>query len=145
MNNQTVKPELKSPEPTTKAEITQLRRTNFTISGLTYSDITLNDINHLIDLVNKNGASHKRMKMTVCRVLKKDVKLSTKGGIIHAYIKVKGPYFDKREAISFNEDGFIGFAGWADKFNVLPFVEAFDEWLEGYMKLREGGKQDGKG
>lgn len=37
--------------------------------------------------------------------------------------------FDRREAISFNPDGFISFAGWADNSNVKPFIEAFSDWI----------------
>ena len=35
----------------------------------------------------------------------------------------------RREAISFNKDGFIGFAGWASTGNEKPFVSAFNEWV----------------
>ena len=36
--------------------------------------------------------------------------------------------WDGREAISFNRDGFIGFAGWADSKNIKPILEATIEW-----------------
>jgi hypothetical protein len=39
-------------------------------------------------------------------------------------------HFDDREAISFNRDGFIGFAGWADSKNVQPFLSAFVKWCD---------------
>lgn len=35
-----------------------------------------------------------------------------------------------RECISFNRDGFIGFAGWADVKNVKPILEAVTQWAE---------------
>lgn len=114
---------------------TKLRREDFKSTGLTYDDVTKADIDVLIDLINQYGAAHKNMKMTVARVLKKDFSFRADGSIIKGYIKVKGPYFDKREAISFNEGGFIGFAGWADKYNIQPFVHAFDGWL----KLKQKG------
>lgn len=46
-----------------------------------------------------------------------------------AFICVDGDYFKGREAISFNSDGFIGFAGWADDKNVQPFLRAFVLWV----------------
>ena len=43
---------------------------------------------------------------------------------------VDGMYFADREAISFNDDGFIGFAGWSDSKNVQPFYRAFKSWMD---------------
>lgn len=37
--------------------------------------------------------------------------------------------WSSREAISFNRDGFIGFAGWADDSNVRPILDAVGAWL----------------
>ena len=50
--------------------------------------------------------------------------------VCEAYLRVDGPYFTDREAISFNADQFIGFAGWASDKNVKPFVNAFVEWVD---------------
>ena len=38
--------------------------------------------------------------------------------------------WDSREAVSFNRDGFIGFAGWADSKNIQPILDAVGDWLE---------------
>lgn len=46
-----------------------------------------------------------------------------------AFIIVKCDNYSFREGISFNKDGFIGFAGWSDKDNVRPFLDAFEEWV----------------
>lgn len=54
-------------------------------------------------------------------------------GIKSAFLKVSGFYFQGREAISFNEDGFIGIAGWADDTNVQPFLRAFHKWVCEWM------------
>jgi hypothetical protein len=48
----------------------------------------------------------------------------------YAEIRYKGSYFDNREAVSFNKDGFIGFAGWADDRNVQPVSEGFAKWVK---------------
>lgn len=44
------------------------------------------------------------------------------------FIEMKTEEWSCREAISFNRDGFIGIAGWADKDNVKPIIEAMIEW-----------------
>lgn len=38
-------------------------------------------------------------------------------------------YFKNRELVSFNRDGFIGFAGWSDSKNVKPIHDSIIEWL----------------
>ena len=53
-----------------------------------------------------------------------------KGEFISAYIRVKSDYFKDREAISFNDEGFIGFAGWADDVNIVPVVAGFNKWVD---------------
>jgi hypothetical protein len=45
-------------------------------------------------------------------------------------LTVQGTYFDKREAITFNRDGFIGFAGWACTSNTKPFIDGFIKWCD---------------
>lgn len=52
------------------------------------------------------------------------------------FIDVKGEYFEQREGISFNDGGFIGFAGWADHWNAYPILMAFVEWVD-YLKELE--------
>jgi len=37
--------------------------------------------------------------------------------------------WDEREAVSFNRDGFIGFAGWADSSNIRPILDGVSDWL----------------
>lgn len=55
------------------------------------------------------------------------------GGIREAFLFCDGSYFNGREAISFNEDGFIGFCGWADSMNSRPFVSGFCRWVDEWM------------
>jgi hypothetical protein len=38
--------------------------------------------------------------------------------------------WDKRECVSFNTDGFIGFAGWADNNNIIPILNAVGLWVD---------------
>ena len=53
--------------------------------------------------------------------------------VCEAYLRVDGPYFTNREAISFNADQFIGFAGWASDKNTRPFINAFVEWVDWFV------------
>lgn len=46
----------------------------------------------------------------------------------HCYLKFSSNYFESREAISFNPDGFIGFNGEGSSRNKMPFVRAFIQW-----------------
>lgn len=57
------------------------------------------------------------------------------GGIevLGAYIRVDGPYFEDREAISINPNGWVGFAGWADSCDEKPFLVAFARWMDEWL------------
>lgn len=55
----------------------------------------------------------------------------------YAEVRCKADYFDDREAVTFNTDGFIGFAGWADNTNVQPILEGFKEWVREMKAAKE--------
>lgn len=44
--------------------------------------------------------------------------------------------WESREAFSFNRDGFIGFAGWADKSNTRPILDGVALWLQELNKSK---------
>ena len=69
---------------------------------------------------------HMRPKPKIKRIKYRDQ-------VCEAYLRVNGSYFTDREAISFNRDGFIGFAGWASDKNVKPFINAFMEWVDWFV------------
>ena len=50
---------------------------------------------------------------------------------------INSHYFTQREAISFNEDGYIGFAGWADQGNTNPLLRAFLRWCDDLAEAKE--------
>lgn len=60
-------------------------------------------------------------------------------GIESAFLFCDGSYFTGREAISFNSDGFIGFCGWADDKNSMPFLVAFYRWVNDWLDNSFGG------
>jgi hypothetical protein len=113
-------------------------REYFKKSGLSYSDITEEDITSLFHLMNdefsiykKTGGEHAiSMDMRARKPLVKHVKVFKRTGLKFAYLKVKGSYFESREAISFNENGFIGFGGELDDKNVQPILKAFCRWCD---------------
>lgn len=51
-----------------------------------------------------------------------------------ADLRCKSFYFQKRQAVTFEDSGFIGFAGWSDDDNVRPILSAFSKWVEWMQK-----------
>ena len=112
-------------------------REYFAASGLTYNDVTEGDILVLVMLLNKHikkaVKDHETSVESICLSKKIDMKKRSDGSIICCYLYVTSHYFTKRECISFNRGGFIGFAGWADQGNTNPMLRAFLEWCD-YLK-----------
>lgn len=54
-----------------------------------------------------------------------------------ASLRCKSRYFEDREAITFNPDGFVGIAGWADDENVAPIIRGFMEWIASASSMIE--------
>lgn len=66
-----------------------------------------------------------------------DLKRKTNGTLISCFLYVNSHYFERRECISFNADGWIGFAGWADQGNTNPILRAFIEWSDALAATKE--------
>lgn len=109
-------------------------REYFKSKGLSYADITEGDILGLVMLLNKHlkiaNIKHETSMGTMYLSKKIDMKKRINGSIITCFLYVNSHYFERRECISFNCDGFIGFAGWADQGNVNPILRAFLEWCD---------------
>lgn len=73
----------------------------------------------------------RRMRMSE----KLDIDMHDNGVVSSAFLYVDADYFKQREAISFNSDGFIGFAGWAGSSACEPIFSAFSEWLCAFIGL----------
>ena len=120
---------------------TQEARDYFARKGLTYDDITEGDILVLIMLLNKHIKKSNKENETSVSTMRLsetvDMKKKSNGTIITCFLYMNSHYFTMRECISFNRDGFIGFAGWADQGNTNPILRAFLEWCD---YLAEGGK-----
>lgn len=99
--------------------------------GLSYDSIHECDILILCMMLQKElKKSNKAGETSVTMTLSKrvDMKKKSNGSITECYIYMNSHYFTRRECISFNRDGFIGFAGWADQGNTNPLLRAFLEW-----------------
>lgn len=109
-------------------------RQYFKDKGLSYSKIDEGDILALVMLLNhelKKANKENETSMGTLYLSKKiDLKRKTNGSLLHCYLYVNSDYFVRRECISFNPDGFIGFAGWADQGNVNPILRAFLQWCD---------------
>ena len=104
-------------------------REKFKTRNLSYRQLTIEHIQALGLFLTKEFENF-GSAMQLAPPLKKDIKILKRTGLQYAEIKVNGYYFSKREAITFNTDGFIGFAGWACDNNLTPFVNAFDKWMD---------------
>lgn len=114
---------------------TDAARLLFKINGLTYRDIDKKAIARLeyeiADAMLKNLGTITSMSLDDEKKI-----VWANAGIKEAYLTVSGTWFQVREAISFNEDGFIGFAGWADNNNFKPLLVAFKKWVKWLTKSK---------
>ena len=118
-------------------------REYFKNCGLSYDDITEGDILTLVMMLNKEIKKSNKSGETSVNTMhlskKINIKKKTNGSIICCFLYMNSHYFEQRECISFNRDGFIGFAGWADTGNLNPIKRAFLKWCD-YMKEEEGAE-----
>lgn len=108
-------------------------RKYFSKKGLSYNDVKRKDIEKLNEMLEKEilkCAANEECIETMKANPKIKTKCRTNSKIIKACLYVDSHYFSKRESISFNEDGFIGFAGWAGDSNVRPIILGFNKWCD---------------
>lgn len=101
-------------------------------------DLCENDVYMLAMLVGEELCRHNLKdvdgKTSACKMTLGKLDTSVAGGqVLGAYIRVDGAYFDDREAISIDPNGWVGFAGWADSCNERPFLAAFARWLDEWL------------
>jgi len=102
----------------------------FSNSGLKYADLTKSNIQKLRNLINLRMKESGVMDGTFRCKQRAKFCLLEDGSIRHAGLRCKSHYFDDREAVSFNPDGFVGFAGWSDDTNIKPILNGFKDWIE---------------
>lgn len=102
-------------------------------SGLTYASLTSVNIRRLRDIINATMktsglmAPSSRGRGTLRMQPGFKVWLQHKGFGVGLYCRAF--YFKDREAVTFNDGGFIGFAGWADPENIQPILAGFVAWV----------------
>lgn len=114
-------------------------RKYFEECNLSYELINMNDLYKLIKILNKkiSETNNYLIMMNEPHLKGKNKNIILKNNkLIFAALRVKGDYFADREAITFNEDKFIGFCGWADDSNTRPITDSFIEWCD-YLKNKK--------
>ena len=109
-------------------------RAYFEQCGLSYKCIHRYDIDLLKALLGRefNVSRHfPDSSDCVFPYMRDKVIFKRKGGKLeYAHLYMSGAYFKKRQCISFEPTGFIGFAGWASDGNVQPILRAFIKWCD---------------
>lgn len=124
-------------------------RAYFKEKGLTYADVTLNDLHYLRELLDEHLIKQRKelmesnrhehlywRRVNAAKYYKGDYNPFT-GSMVCAFLTGSGEYFTAREVISFNRDGFIGFCGDADSKNTAPVLAAFVEWCDWLAERKE--------
>lgn len=122
-------------------------RAYFKEKGLTYASVTIQDLHCLKELLDKHFINQRlaRIKegkkplywkrVNAAKYYKGEFDPPT-GAMVCAFLTGSGEYFNAREVISFNRDGFIGFCGAADTENTAPVLAAFVEWCDWLAERR---------
>lgn len=91
-------------------------------AGINSETVTDSQITELRQIMNRHFRDAGIYNGTACLAsAKSDLK----------FLDMKTSDWDRREAVSFNADGFIGIAGWASDQNVQPILTALVEWCKG--------------
>lgn len=122
----------------------QEARDYFKNNRLTYVDVTKERFNKLVEILQIYLDKRNQEQNNITDVHKKDYtykmdkciynKATAKRPCMSAYIHVKVDNYSVREGISFNSDGWIGFAGWASTYNTVLFTNAFKDWVDWVVK-----------
>lgn len=114
-------------------------RALWTASGLDYSVLTAGNLlrlrTHIDAAMEAAGLMQGTLRMTSRMKI-----YSTDETPTSALLRCGAHYFVDREAVTFNDDGFIGFAGWADDTNVAPVLAGFERWVSDLRTSAKGGR-----
>lgn len=116
---------------------TEQAREIWSNAGFDYSVLTVPKVEMLAGLLSMELSSFAMDGGMEMSVADKSIWKNKGGRTVWCEIYVTGPYFNNREAITFNRDGFIGFAGWASTNNLEPFIKAFVLWVEWLKEVSE--------
>lgn len=99
-------------------------------SGLTYAVLTKENLERLKALLDTELRASGLFRGTYRMSGKIDLHTGLKQPWAAVWCEAyyfKGHY--RREAVTFNPDGFVGYAGWADDDNVVPVLKGFERWV----------------
>lgn len=124
-------------------------RAYFANCGLSYQDITLNELKMLEFMLNVefngvvmlvgHGLREKPLYWERINSAKyyKGKYDPNDGHMLCAFMTARGTYFTSRSVIDFNPNGFIEFCPEADDKNAEPVIEAFVNWCDWLKKNKE--------
>lgn len=103
-------------------------RTAFSATGIGVGDLT----SEMVADLHARIAQELKGAQLMSGTLRCDrrMRFGKPGTAVVAEITCSSHYFSRREAVTINRDGFIGFAGWADGLHVEPFLKGFMGWVE---------------
>lgn len=99
-------------------------------TGLTFADLTRENVMSLRNRVDAELRTSRLIRDTY----KAEPHIECKPAWFA--INCRAYYFRKRQAVTFDANGWVGFAGWADDKNVQPILRAFVEWAEMITPVR---------
>lgn len=95
--------------------------------------VDANDVRELGAILSRCIADSSARDPHVCAmgmgVNEPTVQTDGSGRVVRASLTVDGSYFEGREAVTLNGNGFLGIAGWADDRNTSPFAAAVVGWV----------------
>lgn len=103
-------------------------RSYWTAAGLAVAELDFGKVDRLREMIDAEMQSGGYLRGTF-RAKKKVKRL--RSGCWHVACEAwyfKGSH--ARQAVTFQEDGFIGFAGWSDDTNIQPIIRAFMAWVD---------------
>lgn len=109
-------------------------RQSYEEADLGFFPITHERMTKLRNSINREMQSANLMEGTFHMKHPSNIKVHSNGC---AELRCESYYFDDREAVTFNPDGFIGFAGWADDQNVQPILRGFMAWVKHEEQVAE--------
>lgn len=112
----------------------------WTDSGLAYADLTHENLRTLRGMIDRQMRTSGLMRGSYRAHQRFSLHPSPRPT---AYLRCRSHYFDDREAVTFGPEGFIGFAGWADQWNVQPILTAFVKWVDIVAAAKAMAVQEG--
>lgn len=111
-------------------------RKYFSVTGLSYDKISLGDLHMLLSILKeelenfkKSNKGSTQYNMQIIEPTWEDIEFRN-GKLIWAYLRVRSSNFTNRECISFNRNGFIGFAGWVSGNDITQILNGFIKWCD---------------